>query len=233
MSKQDRQGVRKASDIEQKYGLGQFMYDQRQSNQEFNRDLINLSESLSSYKTENDQKLSTMKDEVDNSISSVEKELSGNIDALAKGIFNMIYPVGSIYISVSATNPSTLFGGTWEQIQDTFLLAAGSIYSAGATGGEATHTLSANEMPSHRHAPSTRDTAGSESGYKRFFTTNLATGSDSVKRATVGSGGSNYGMVATTSADINEAEYTSYVGGGAAHNNMPPYLAVYVWKRTA
>lgn len=58
-----------------------------------------------------------------------------------KNIFDMIYPVGSIYISVNNANPSVLFGGTWEPIQDRFLLGTGSTYSAGSTGGETNHTL--------------------------------------------------------------------------------------------
>lgn len=181
--------------------------------------------------TENEDESANYEKLLNSKLSFSEKEFKKLLDKEIKSHFDKMHPIGSIYLSVSETNPSTLFGGKWEQIQDRFLLAAGSTYSAGETGGEATHTLSVNEMPSHRHAPSTRDSAGSESGYKRLFTTNLATGSASVKRATVGSGGSNYGMVATTSSDINEAEYTTYAGGSNAHNNMPPYLAVYVWKR--
>lgn len=148
-------------------------------------------------------------------------------------IFDVIYPVGSIYMSVNYTNPSVLFGGTWEQIQDRFLLASGNTYSAGSTGGEATHTLTVNEMPSHNHSPSNRHTAGSDTNYKRQFTTNLHTSSDSVGRNTVGSGGSNYAMTAKTSSDITGVDYTSETGGSQPHNNMPPYLAVYVWKRVS
>ena len=62
------------------------------------------------------------------------------------------YPVGSIYMSVNSTNPGELFGGTWKQIQGRFLLGQGSGYSAGAMGGEASHTLTVAEMPSHYHA---------------------------------------------------------------------------------
>ena len=65
--------------------------------------------------------------------------------------YNKIYPVGSIYMSINSTNPSTLFGGEWEQIEDTFLLACGTSYSNGATGGSATVTLTENQMPSHTH----------------------------------------------------------------------------------
>lgn len=61
------------------------------------------------------------------------------------------YPVGSIYLSVNSTNPSSLFGGSWTQLKDRFLLAAGTSYSAGSTGGEATHTLKESEMPEHSH----------------------------------------------------------------------------------
>ena len=66
--------------------------------------------------------------------------------------FNKIYPVGSIYMSINSTDPSELFGGEWEQIKDRFLLACGTTYSNGATGGEATHTLTTNEMPTHSHS---------------------------------------------------------------------------------
>lgn len=118
-------------------------------------------------------------------------------------ILNNIYPVGSIYMSVNSTSPATYFGGTWARIQDTFLLAAGSSYAAGATGGEATHTLTVDEMPSHRH---------SESQCKSV--------SNQINGGSYSSGDPTSG-------------YTGYAGGGKAHNNMPPYLAVYVWKRTA
>lgn len=113
------------------------------------------------------------------------------------------YPVGSIYMSVNSTSPSTLFGGTWQRIQDRFLIAAGSTYKAGGTGGEATHTLTVNEMPSHSHGVAVDASAASSTPSLKDY------------------GGR------TTRAQTTEA------GGNAAHNNMPPYLAVYVWKRTA
>ena len=120
-----------------------------------------------------------------------------------------IYPIGSIYLSVNSTSPATLFGGTWEQIKDMFLLAAGDTYSAGLTGGEATHTLTVDEMPTHSH--------------------NLPVDK-------------NYGGVAPTEYDrINLTSGIVYNGGYASnntgasqpHNNMPPYLTVYMWKRVS
>lgn len=76
-------------------------------------------------------------------------------------IFNLIYPVGSsIYMNVNSTSPSSLFGGTWAQIQDTFLLAAGSTYAASSVGGEAEHKLTTEEMPGHTHERGTMDITG-------------------------------------------------------------------------
>lgn len=126
-------------------------------------------------------------------------------------VAQLVYPVGAIYMSTVATNPSTLFGfGTWERIQDTFLLAAGSTYAAGSTGGEATHTLTNSEIPSHNHA---------------IFYPNASAGND---YAPIG-----YPNTGSKSTYWAVGSYTGDVGESASHNNMPPYLAVYVWKRTA
>ena len=127
-------------------------------------------------------------------------------------LFNMIYPVGSIYISVNNTNPSLLFGGTWEKIEDTFLLASGTNYATGTTGGEATHTLTTNEIPSHSHREANSTVVYNDSSSNRFATS-----------------GSGTKISLATNLDIN----TNSTGGGQAHNNMPPYLAVNIWKRTA
>lgn len=119
-----------------------------------------------------------------------------------------IYPVGAIYMSASSTSPATLFGGSWTQLKDRFLLAVGDTYkSAGLIGGEANHTLTVAEMPSHRHG-------ASEGQFHAYTGSN---GADTV------SGGTNFKSI----------QYTAYVGDGGAHNNMPPYLAVYMWKRIA
>lgn len=86
---------------------------------------------------------------VDSSTNSNKKVL---LSTIKRAMLDASYPVGAIYLSVNSTSPGTLFGGTWEQIQDKFLLSAGSTYTAGSTGGEATHTLTSNEMPSHNHS---------------------------------------------------------------------------------
>ena len=80
---------------------------------------------------------------------------------LKENFLNLVYPVGSIYWSSNNTNPGTLFGGTWTQIKDRFILAAGDYYSNGATGGAATVTLTVSNMPSHSHSFTPSGTVGS------------------------------------------------------------------------
>ena len=76
-------------------------------------------------------------------------------------LLNLVYPVGSIYWSSKNINPGTLFGGTWTQIKDKFILTAGDSYSNGATGGAATVTLTVSNMPSHSHSFTPSGTVGS------------------------------------------------------------------------
>ena len=129
---------------------------------------------------------------------------TANTDAATKGYADLAaYPVGAIYISTVSTSPASLFGGTWEQLKDRFLLASGDTYSAGSTGGEAAHTLTIDEMPSHSH------------GYSR---PGRDSGTDWIGQSGVGA-----------IVDSN----TNYAGGGQSHNNMPPYYAVYMWQRVA
>jgi microcystin-dependent protein len=133
-------------------------------------------------------------------------------------ILDVVYPVGSIYMSVTSTNPSSLFGGTWEQLKDRFLLGAGDTYSNGATGGEATHTLTIQEMPSHNHTGLYQYSAGP------FKWGNGSTSGLSVDYENANKAGSPISTGAT-GGDAND--------NTVAHNNMPPYLVVYMWKRTA
>ena len=125
------------------------------------------------------------------------------------------YPVGSIYMSVNSTSPASMFGGTWEQIKDKFLLSAGNNYSSGSTGGEATHTLTTNEMPAHNHQ-------------LRCSTTDYWSGAPHVLTKSAASGNADGEILQGPDIWWSGVGAT---GGGQAHNNMPPYLAVYCWKR--
>ncbi len=128
------------------------------------------------------------------------------------------YPIGAIYLSVDSTNPSKLFGGKWEQIKDRFLLACGSSYKNNEIGGEASHTLTVSEMPYHTHR------------YRLNFGAPLSS-------STENNHGKIYGAHPTagwnTSFEVDEGEIIRSTGGDKPHNNMPPYLAIYVWKRIA
>lgn len=149
------------------------------------------------------------------------------------GLLDTIYPVGSIYMSVNAVNPSILFGGVWEQIKDRFLLAAGDTYSNASTGGEATHLLTGAESGqkeftisggSHIHSGLRRSVFGS--GSTVGFVSGAATQSDvSAAQVTVNSDAST-GATGTHTHSVSAENATS------AHNNMPPYLVVNIWKRT-
>lgn len=126
-------------------------------------------------------------------------------------ILDNVYPVGSIYMSVNSTNPANLFGGTWEQIQGRFLFGMNRSYPAGSTGGEITHALTIDEMPNHNHTIYYPNAGGP------YGNANICYPEDS-------------GTNMTWCAEMCK---TAPTGGGAAHNNMPPYLSVYIWKRTA
>lgn len=125
--------------------------------------------------------------------------------------FNLIYPVGSIYMSTVNVDPGTIFGGTWEQLKDTFLLGAGDSYTAGDTGGEASHTLTKDELPAEKLGIYVSSTW---LGYKN---------------TTASAGTGIAGLGAQTGTELK----TANMGSGNAHNNMPPYLVVYMWERTA
>lgn len=255
-----------------------------------------------------------------NAVYFVHREVD-ELNEKLKAVWEKIFPVGYIYMSVNNTSPQVLFGGKWEQIKDRFLLSSGDSYVAGATGGEATHKLSTAELPEHNHSYS--GTTGNESaGHTHEFSANTAaqsvdhthgfsattgtvsadhthgvhifengnhthdiytrkdntasgntdrigsaaTHTDSYSSAiresglhshstsvggisanhTHGVSGNTYG--ASTSHNHYVSGYTGdrtanhthkfsgntgSTGSGAAHNNMPPYLAVYMWKRIA
>lgn len=162
-------------------------------------DKINFNNNSSPYI--NDKNLNQLQDNIEN-------ELNAKVNT--SDLIDLIYPVGSIYMSANNVSPANLFGGTWEQIKDKFLLSAGDTYNAGDEGGEATHTLTINEMPSHRHTIHGR--------------TDRYQGRETAFRET-------YGYNESGEMDNNVDTFAT--GGGQAHNNMPPYLAVYMWKRIA
>lgn len=123
-------------------------------------------------------------------------------------LVDMVYPVGSIYLAYNHTNPADLFGGTWARITGAFLWATDKNGTIGETGGEKTHTLTVDEMPSHNHTKEANNVLSSGLYYQRV-------------------------ALASASSESYGTTRTDDTGGGKAHNNMPPYIKVSVWRRTA
>lgn len=134
-------------------------------------------------------------------------EFSGGVTVNSKTLLDWLHPVGSIYQSTDSTDPSTLFGGTWERIKDRFLLAAGDTFAAGKTGGEASHTLTADEIPEIKMS-------------YQYTGQSTVIGTDAIRLYDVNGQPNQYTGPQSSNC------------GGKAHNNMPPYLVVYMWKRT-
>ena len=159
--------------------------------------------------------------------------------------WDVVYPIGSIYMSVNNVDPHDLFGGTWQQIKDKFLLACGDAYENGATGGSANHTpqgsvgntsLTVNQMPIHEHGLDGGVSA--QSGYSFMWSEtagaqeSFADGSHAIVPA----------RMTSSSANFRSGSKATATGGGQGHNHsftgisgdyMPPYLSVNVWCRTA
>lgn len=128
-----------------------------------------------------------------------------------KTLLDSTYPIGSVYMSTSSTSPSTLFGGTWEALTGRFLVGVdGSTYKAGETGGEATHKLTVSELPTHTH------------GVRIQWHNEAQT-----------TGGMGYSWSSSSNLALDQKGTTGTTGSTTAHENRPPYLAVYMWKRTA
>lgn len=193
------------------------------------------------------------------------------------------FPIGSIYMSVTNINPSTIFGGTWERIKGKFLIAADdNTYTLGATGGNSTHnhtnsgtgstTLTVNQIPAHTHTlnghthtynksnatsgsttltidqiPSHAHNIGRSGLYNSAGYGGFSQSTGNAEPFSTGSTGGGKGHThSITLSSVNTGGNngnTSSVGGGKGHthtmsatgssSNIPPYLSVYIWKRTA
>ena len=160
--------------------------------------------------------------------SRLEKDGKINADKLdgrtLAEIMLAIYPVGAVYISANSTSPASLFGGTWEQVKGRLLIGTGAnekntteTYGSlpantvnrplGEMGGEDKHALNISELARHTH-------------YMVY-----GIGDEPFEKWT---------SLAAGVLDANEIRgraAPNYIGGNAPHNNMPPYLAVNMWKR--
>ena len=168
-------------------------------------------------------------------------------DPLLKRIFNLMYPVGSVYASVNATSPAVLFGGTWTKIEGRFLWATGS--TPKSTGGSRTTdstALTLSQIPSHSH--SVNITSGGGGNHYHTLRYGGAAGSPVNISYEAGSTKTlnlpNWAWVEASYANLYSnysGDHTHAVsgttgangsGGGHTHTYMPPYFEVYMWYRT-
>ena len=176
---------------------------------------INNTNKITSKDISNSNALSTKDISVSNSVKLPDKDkiLVNNVK-----LFNLIYPVGAIYISVNATSPATLFGGTWEQIIDRFLYTANS--EIGKLGGASAVTLSTDNLPSHNHS---MDIHRSQQENGSMYGLPIAAGFH--YRIMI------HGDITEPKRDFPYTQ-TTYTGGNKAFSIMPPYYRVYCWRRT-
>ena len=126
-----------------------------------------------------------------------------------KDLLEKVYPIGTYYWSQKSTSPEELFGGKWETISGRFLFSTDSNHSVDSTGGEEKHTLTENEMPSHNH------------NYDKFNYNGCITCNNT----------GSYIIPFRNDSNFQSSNTTGYKGGNQAHNNMPPYITAYCWRR--
>ena len=178
------------------------------------QNVTNLTNNLNTYKTQNDQKVSNLSNDLNSFKTQINQKINeiNNIltNKIKKEILDMSYPVGTYYWSQRDKNPGELFGGKWEKIQGKFLFAENNNHKAGTEGGEEVHKLTINEIPTHNHG----------------FPKNLCSYKN-IPDIQIGGGGGTKKLYENDGAIGN----TKDIGGGQPHNNMPPFIAAYCWRR--
>lgn len=274
----------------------QLLQKNEELNQILNSEVTNLNGSIDSVRTDLGNLSGTVNNvqtdvsnlggtviAIENNYQQADQEIWEELNNLSVQISNLLntaYPVGSLYISTNSQNPAAYLGGQWESYaQGRTIIGAGTGtdsngtkkgFSAGASGGEYTHILSADEMPSHAHSVSGGTYATSDSGNHQHSGTTDGAGQHShaytnAANATIGTIGVDEYITGTAISSINFIENGSYTsesgwhahnfttnaagnhnhnvtipekstssaGGSQAHNNVQPYITVYIWRRVA
>lgn len=177
----------------------------------------------------------------------IPKGETGAVENLADSLLSMVYPVGSVYMSVNSTSPASFLGGTWQRIQDRFLLAAGSTYTAGATGGSATHTpsgtvgdtaLTEAQLPNITGTLPLRQMVYTDGSNINLIIADamqgVFTATESLPLSREGVANSNFDSnISCAKLEFGSDETHTHTFTGNAGDTMPPYMAVYIWQRTA
>ena len=182
------------------------------------------------------------KEDTDNKVTTLSSSNTDTQYPSAKCVYDsindfidVVYPVGSIYMSVNSTSPQVLFGGRWEQLKDRFLLGAGDSYSNGSTGGSKDAVV-----VNHNHTQNSHNHGTRSSEYNKFLTysgTNIAVNSAG-RRWTQSDGSVFYVYEPSGDGGIDQPTKTgsttainNSTGVSGNDKNMPPYLTVFMWKR--
>lgn len=163
----------------------------------------------------------------------------------SKDIVDLIYPVGSIYMSVNSTSPATLFGGTWVRwgngrVPVSVNESETEFNTVEKVGGEKIHAMTTAEMPSHTHSVKSQTATTSTNGkhtHSGYSNQDIASGTSSKNRIVKGGDNTISGFL-LENGDHNHtvtipASTTGSNGNGVGHNNLQPYITCYMWKRTA
>lgn len=180
------------------------------------------------------------------------KKMKAYVDDHSSGglTLDKVYPIGSVYISACGANPNAIIGGTWEEFATGRTLigydpADDDLTETGMTGGEKTHVLTVDELPEHNHDVTVENKeltgrvwnfVGQNANYGPGNSTSgvFSKGGDGTCFYPSNTGkatGINDGFA--MDATHNHTASASNTGSGTAHNNMPPYITVRMWKRTA
>ena len=168
---------------------------------------VAIEEKIDDLENEENIKIATLEEAISNLTSQL-SDLSNTLNEVETSTLKKTFSIGSTYFSFTdSRNPNVILGfGEWQKIEGKFLLGASDKYEVGTEGGEETHKLTVEEMPSHSHS---------------CTTVKLETNGSSI----AGSGSIKY--------DFTKASTTGSKGGNKEHNNMPPYKAGYLWERIA
>ena len=230
--------------------INNILSDIKNTDSKFKEIRKTIEDSVSSTKQSIDNtfntKINSLKEEMEK-YSNANAHLFSKIEEIKTKVINLIYPIGSVYISIIDINPESIFGGDWERIEDTFLIGAGNLYTNGSTGGSTTHTLSINNLPSHKHEVSIKENGdhahkpGNLTGQYRCYKEDengkyIGSLSHHIGElddfAVPGSLRITTGLTEKTGKHTHAIEIKNS-GNGESFNIIPPYTAVYIWKRIA
>lgn len=199
------------------------LYDPSQDKDEKVKDVIN---NVLGYTNSNMTKIDAKTKTIDTNISVLHDYIvgeDGNVVFYNKQeVFLAVHPVGSIFLSTDGTEPAELYGGTWEQIKDVFLLGASDTYPVKSTGGNATHTQTKEELCPHSHRLM-------QSGQNAKMNT-----ASMGRNGTLTSDRDEYVAFGDSVQLFSSYSFTiETVGGGQPMNILNPYYAVNIWRRVA